>query len=219
MSRRPNKLEDSSTERVRCMVASVARLLLASALVHSLATGAFSQHSLVLLDDAKAVVTRTDVYSDKPCVLASSQAGSVWAAVDPVIVVTRKDGGETRKEVRSGGYGIVGSGEVLEFRATAALPSRLVFVMPKMPHQELTVGDFSLNRSLEDASDRNATLLIALTDCRFSDTRNLGDESEWVPSKARVVVMRSGSVKWIGPGIHHFKNLGSTPTRLVSVEW
>ena len=88
-----------------------------------------------------------------------------------------------------------------------------------MAHQELTVGPFVLNNAIENASDRNATLLVAVTDARFSDTRNLGDESEWIPSKPNIIVMNYGSVRWIRPGIHHFKNFGPITARLVSIEW
>ena len=31
--------------------------------------------------------------------------------------------------------------------------------------------------------------------------------------------MKSGEVRWIRPGIHHFKNLGLTAAELVSIEW
>jgi hypothetical protein len=60
---------------------------------------------------------------------------------------------------------------------------------------------------------------VAIADCRFRDTPNLGDESSWVPSKPNVVAMKAAGVKWIHPGVHHFKNLGRTPARLVAVEW
>jgi hypothetical protein len=76
-----------------------------------------------------------------------------------------------------------------------------------------------LSSSIEDASDRNATLLVAISDCRFRDVRNLGDESEWTPSKPEIVAMSVGNVKWIRPGIHHFKNLGLATAKLVSIEW
>lgn len=118
-----------------------------------------------------------------------------------------------------GNSGTVAAGEKVEFRAEDGSPARLIVVRPETTEQELTVGPFVFADGLEDGSDRNWTLLVAITDSHFSDTRNLGDESEWVPGRPEDIRMRAASVRRIRPGIHHFKNLGPSAARLVSIEW
>lgn len=180
---------------------------------------ASSQQTHVLLNDEKTLVTQVEVSPGETYSLTKDQRGNVWVAIDPVLLVTKKGGMQTRKRVREGEAAIVGSDEELQFRVESNSHARLVIVKPKMAHQELTVGPFVLNGTIENASDRNATLLVAVTDARFSDTRNLGDESQWIPSKPNIIVMNYGSVRWIRSGIHHFKNLGPMAARLVSIEW
>jgi len=178
-----------------------------------------SQLAHVLLNDKKALVTQIEVSPGETYILTKDQEGDVWTAIDPVVLVTKKGGSQTRKRVRAGEAAIVGSDEELQFHVESNSHARLVIVKPKMAHQELTVGPFVLNSTIEDASDRNATLLVAVSGSRFRDTRNLGDESEWIPSKPDIIMMNAGRVRWIRPGIHHFKNLGPVPARLVSIEW
>lgn len=180
---------------------------------------ASSQQTHVLLNDEKALVTQIKVSPGETYSLTKDQGGNVWVAIDPVVLVTNKGGMQTRRRVRAGEAAIVGSDEELEFRVESNSRARLVIVKPKIADQELTVGPFVLNSTIEDASDRNATLLVAVTDARFRDMRNLGDESEWIPSKPNIIVMNYGSVRWIRPGIHHFKNLGPMAASLVSIEW
>ena len=180
---------------------------------------ASSQQTHVLLNDEKTLVTQVEVSPSETYSLTKDQGGNVWVAIDPVLLVTKKGGMQTRKRVREGEAAIVGSDEELQFRVESNSHARLVIVKPKMAHQELTVGPFVLNGTIENASDQNATLLVAVTDARFSDTRNLGDESQWIPSKPNIIVMNYGSVRWIRSGIHHFKNLGPMAARLVSIEW
>ncbi len=193
--------------------------LVAMLLVHLAVASASSQQTHVVLNDAKALVTQIDISPGGTYKLPEAQGGDVWTALDPVILLTKKGGQQSQKRVRAGDAATVETGEQIEFRAGRGLPAHLVVVKPKMTQQELTVGPFVLSGSLEDASDRNATLLVAISNCRFRDTWNLGDESEWTPSKPDIVVMKAGSVRWIRPGIHHFKNLGSSAARMVSIEW
>jgi hypothetical protein len=178
-------------------------------------TFAHAQQSRVLLNDVKAVVTEVEVSAAAPYTLPQSQNGAVWVALDPVTLSRVKEGQRDNQRIHAGDSGKGAPDEDLQFRANGSLRGHLIVIRPKTPHQELTVGPFVLTNSIEDASDRNATLL----DCRFRDTQNLGDESTWKPGKHQIVRMRAGSVRWIDPGIHHFENLSQTPTRLVSIEW
>jgi quercetin dioxygenase-like cupin family protein len=188
-------------------------------LMHLAAAPASSQQTHVLLDDAKALVTQIELSAGQTYTVPEGQAGTVWTALDPVVLLETKGEQQNQKRVHAGDAATVSAGEHIGFRAGRGLPVRLVLVKPKTTQQELTVESFVLTGSLEDASGRNATLLIAISNSRFRDTRNLGDESEWKPGKPDTITMRSGSVRWILPGIHHFKNLGSTAARLVSIEW
>ena len=85
--------------------------------------------------------------------------------------------------------------------------------------QDLTLEALTVSNALEDASDRNDTLIVALAPVQLRDVWNIGDESQWRPSKPEVIRMGAGDVKWIRPGIHHFSNLQPTPARFVFIEW
>jgi hypothetical protein len=143
------------------------------------------------------------------------RSGTVWITLDLVLLFKTEGSQRTSKEIHAGDAGKSDPGEGLQFRARNGQHGRLVVIKPKTAHQELTISPFVLSDSIEDASDRNATLLVAVSDSRFRDTWNLGDESKWIPSKPAVVVLDVGSVRWMRPGIHHFKNLGLTPARMV----
>jgi hypothetical protein len=204
-------MEAAMTSRYACLLGLV--------LMQLAAVPASPQQTHVLLDDAKALVTEVELSAGQTYPVAEDQTGTVWIALDPVVLLETKGGQQNQRRVHSGDAATVHAGEHVEFRAQRGLPARLVLVRPKMTQQELTVEPFVLTGSLEDASDRNATLFIAISNSRFRDTRNLGDESEWKPGKPDTITMRSGSVRWIRSGIHHFKNLGPTAARLVSIEW
>ena len=193
--------------------------LLVLILMHFAAVPTSAQQTHVLLNDAKALVTQVELSAGQTYPVAEDQNGTVWTALDPIVLLEMKGGQQNQKRVNAGDAAIVHAGEHVGFRAERGLPARLVLVKPKTTQQDLTVEPFVLTGSLEDASDRNATLLIAISNSRFRDTRNLGDESEWKPGKPDTITMRSGSVRWIRSGIHHFKNLGPTAARLVSIEW
>jgi len=193
--------------------------LIAMTLLYAASKPVPAQQAHILLDDQKARATAIEVSLAEPYTLKADKRGSVWVALDPFILSKNKGGQKSSKRVRAGDAEIVGSDEELQFRTESGLRARLVVIDPRMPHQELTVSPFTLSSSIEDASERNATLLVAISDCRFRDVRNLGDESEWTPSKPQIVAMSVGNVKWIRPGIHHFKNLGLATANLVSIEW
>jgi hypothetical protein len=192
--------------------------LLIIALANLSPDAALAQRIQVILDDPKAIVTQIELSTGEGYTLPKDQAGSVWIALDPVILKTAKVGLQNNKSIRAGDAGTISSGDELEFRVDGEPRARLVIVRPKTTHQELTVEPVVLG-SLEDGSGRNATLFVAVSDCHFRDIRNLGDESEWIPGKPAIIVMKAGNTRWIRPGIHHFENLGPTESKLVSIEW
>lgn len=204
-------MEVTMTSRYACLLGLVLMLLTT--------VPASSQQTHVLLDDAKVFVTQIELSAGQTYTVPGDQAGVVWTALDEVVLLGAKGGQRNQKRIHAGDAATVGAGEHVEFQAGRGLPAHLVLVKPKLSQQELTVEPFVLTGSLEDASDRNATLLIAISNSRFRDTRNLDDESEWRPGRADIITMRSGSVRWIRSGIHHFNNLGPTAARLVSIEW
>ncbi|MHB1022637.1 MAG: hypothetical protein ACYC46_14220 [Acidobacteriaceae bacterium] len=193
--------------------------LLAIALIHATASPVSAQETRVLLKDARALVREVNLSPGQAYMLPKNQLGVVWVALTPLIFSQTTHGQQIQKQVASGDAETDNADERSSFRTKDGQPGRLIVVTPKVIQQELTVSPFVIENSLEDASDRNATLLVAITDCRFRDIRNRGDESEWIPGRPDIVMMKSGEVRWIRPGIHHFKNLGPTTAKLVSIEW
>ena len=78
-----------------------------------------SQQAHVLWSDEKALVTQIELSPGQTCSLTKDNAGDVWIAIDPVVLVTKKDGFQSGKRVRAGEAAIVGSGEELQFRVRA----------------------------------------------------------------------------------------------------
>lgn len=97
----------------------------------------------------------------------------------------------------------------------------LVVVNVKTEQQELTVEAQRLapSQSLEDASDRNLTLTVAVSSVCLRDVVNLGDESAWRPSPPVVLRIRAGQTRWLGAGTHHLRNCGSQDAEFVTLEW
>ncbi len=99
--------------------------------------------------------------------------------------------------------------------------AQLLVVKVKMATQGLTINPVRLKsaQGLDDASGRNMTLLIALSPVHLSDVVNLGDESQWHPSKPRTIVLRKGQTQWLRAGIHHLQNSGGQLADFITVEW
>ena len=195
------------------------RAIVAIVLVSALTPSASSQQMHVLSSTERAKVTRIDLTPGETYTLKAGQQGDVWVSVDPLVLTINEADHQSRKQVGAGEAAIVDAGKEVQFNAAESSRSQLIIVEATAPHQALTVGPFIVNTSIEDGSSRNATLLVAVSACHFRDTRNRGDESEWIPSTPEVINMDAGTVRWIRPGIHHFKNLDQRPSKLVSVEW
>lgn len=191
--------------------------LIAVALSDAKAGFAQALKARVILDDQKARVTVVEVPADEGYALEAGKYGSVWVALGPFEIISTNGDVGASKRILAGDFGKISSGEKRWFRVEGRLAARLVLIDPKTLHQELTVGAFPLD--VQDGSDRNDTLLVAVSDCHFRDIRNLGDESEWKPGEPEIIAMKSGTVRWVRAGIHHFKNLGSRMAKAVSIEW
>ena len=144
--------------RAKPLEARVMSCLLVMVLMHIASKPAFSQQTHIILDDGKVQAIRIELSPGQAYVLTKDQEGSVWTALDPVVLTISKDGQQSSKRVRAGDAAIVGVGEQVGFRTGNSSPARLVVVRPKAAEQKLTVSPFVLTGSLEDASDRNATL-------------------------------------------------------------
>ena len=199
--------------------AQLGYVLLVVALIQFACGTIFAQQTHVLLEDGKVFVTQIDLSPGESYSISKDKSGVIWVALDPALLITKNDGLQGSKQIKPGDAEVVGVNEELVFQGQTGQDVRLILVKPKGPHQDLTVGPFLASGSLEDASDRNATLLVAVSACRFRDTRNIGDESEWKPGKPDIITMRPGSVRWIRSGIHHFKNLDPKAAKLISIEW
>ena len=103
----------------RCAVRLGMRGLIAMVLFSLAPIWARSQQAHVLWSDEKALVTQIELSPGQTCSLTKDNAGDVWIAIDPVVLVTKKDGFQSGKRVRAGEAAIVGSGEELQFRVRA----------------------------------------------------------------------------------------------------
>lgn len=89
--------------------------------------------------------------------------------------------------------------------------------------QELTIERCTLtaHQQQEDASDRNATLLIAITAVKLKDERNSGkgDDGPWIAGSKRNILLTPGASTWLKAGEHRIQNLRDTAAQFVTVEW
>lgn len=190
-------------------------LLLVAALALQPALG---QQLRLISADKRALVLNARVSSAQPYRLHTEQYGAVWVAMTSGMSArTTVNNREVLRMINPGDSGTVGSGGSLQFQLDKGRDAQLIVILPKQPHQPLTVGPLDL--PTDDASDRNATLVVALTSCLVADTRNVPDESTWIPGKQEVVSLHKADVRWIRPGIHHLRSLGRHSCRLISIEW
>ena len=105
-----------------------------------------------------------------------------------------------------------------------SLSSSAKFGLIKIKHssQNLTITSTKLERGeeLEDASDRNQTLLIAVTSLHLRDIRDMNDEDELSkPGKAAWLHLLKGQARWISPGMHRLRNFSEASVQFVTIEW
>jgi len=101
-------------------------------------------------------------------------------------------------------------------------PISLVEVDVATVTQALTFGRIKLSpgEETQDASDRNDTLLIAVTRLKLTDVCDLNDEDEaWQPGPARAIDLNSGQFTWLRPGMHAVRNTGTSMADFITIEW
>ncbi len=130
------------------------------------------------------------------------------------------DGQSTR--LKSGEHKSIPGRHSLELAQSGSAPVPLVLINVVAATQALSIQATSLagHQELEDASDMNATLLIAITPLRLSDVRDLADEGEpWKSGPQKTFDLQEGHFAWLSRGIHRLRNSRSTAAHFVTVEW
>jgi hypothetical protein len=124
--------------------------------------------------------------------------------------------------LRAGDSHQVRGSQMLDIVNTSALPSELVLIKVDTASQGLTLLQerLDMHQELEDASDRNDTLVVALTPIALRDVRDLADEDEPLKSSApRTIVLQQGGSAWLAPGMHRLVNVGKVKARFITIEW
>lgn len=124
--------------------------------------------------------------------------------------------------LRAGESQQVTGSRALNIVNTSTLPAQLVLVKIDTAFQRLTISqeDLDPHQTLEDASDRNNTLVVALTPVMLHDVRDLSAEGEpWKSSAPRTISLMQGQSAWLAPGMHRVLNLRSTRARFITIEW
>jgi hypothetical protein len=124
--------------------------------------------------------------------------------------------------LRAGESHQVRGSQMLDIVNTSALPSELVLIKVDTASQGLTLLQerLDMHQELEDASDRNDTLVVALTPIALRDVRDLADEDEpWKSSAPRTIVLQQGGSAWLAPGMHRLVNVGKVKARFITIEW
>jgi hypothetical protein len=116
---------------------------------------------------------------------------------------------------------LIPEGKTATFESTSGHSVAVLFVNVLQEKQPLTVDKVVLGpgKEMEDASERNDTLLIAMSSVRLREVHNLADESRWVPSKTKILRLNQNTATGMRPGTYHLKNLLRTTCSFVSFEW
>jgi len=147
-----------------------------------------------------------------------SNQGFILVAIKDCSVVINGQ----RSVMKTGGYKRVTGGQNLALVQTDSKPISLVLVKVVSTAQSLTVEATKLesHEELEDASDQNATLLIAINSMQLDDVRDLaGEDEHWKSGPKRTLQLLAGQNAWLKPGIHRLRNSGNTEAQFVTVEW
>jgi hypothetical protein len=111
-----------------------------------------------------------------------------------------------------------------EIRVTnvgSSIAELAIVKMKTIGDQQLTIERTKLDREqiLEDASDRNLTLVLALDRVSLQDERSKGGEDEpWVKGDSHRIELDAGQTGWMSPGIHHVKNIGADSAEFLMIE-
>jgi len=108
--------------------------------------------------------------------------------------------------------------------AASGTAAYLLLVHVRSGHQPLTIQVNSLQKeeTLEDASQRNRTLVVALSPLCLLYQRNVAaeeDQVRWLPEKPRTIRMQEGQTRWLRAGIFRLKSCQTQAFQFITVEW
>ena len=111
-----------------------------------------------------------------------------------------------------------------EIRVTnvgSSIAELAIVKMKTVGDQQLTVERIKLDpkQILENASDQNLTLVLALDRVSLQDERSKGGEDEpWVKCDSHRIELDAGQTGWMSPGIHQVKNIGAGSAEFLMIE-
>jgi hypothetical protein len=149
---------------------------------------------------------------------ATSEEGFVVIAIQDCVILING----TSIRLNAGDHKAVPGKRSLELAQSGLTPISLVLVEVVSAQQPLTIEAKTLapGEGLEDASDRNSTLLIAIAPLRLRDVRNLAEEGEpWKTSPQRTIELQKGHTTWLKEGMHRVRNMGNSAARFIMIEW
>jgi hypothetical protein len=122
----------------------------------------------------------------------------------------------------AGDYKEFSSSDNLTLRPVGSASPRIALVEVVASSQALTITSKSLasHQEMEDASDRNQTLVVALDSLEIRDKQDLAAEGQpWRASETRLIRLQRGETAWLNQGMHRVKNAGSTVAKFITIEW
>ena len=197
-----------SKEAVLCVVLSL------SILIPTVSWAGFSDSTSRLAEVSLIRLNQETKLSFQPI----SEQGFVLVAIRDCSVLI--DGRSTL--LKAGDHKTISGRQSLELAQSGSTPVSLVLIKVVTATQPLTIETTTLarNQELEDASDRNTTLLIAIVPLRLSDVRDQADADEpWKSGSQKTIELQQGQTTWLMRGMHRLRNSGNTTIRFVTVEW
>ena len=149
---------------------------------------------------------------------ASSDRGFVLVAIKDCSLLV--DGERTK--LKAGEYKAIPGRRTLELGRSETPNCPLVLIEIIAASQALTIEKTALggHKEMEDASDRNSTLLIAISPLQIRDTRNLAEEDgPWKSGPQKSIELHEGQFTWLQRGVHRLRNSGNSTICFVTVEW
>ena len=124
-------------------------------------------------------------------------------------------------ELKSGSVKQLEGNRDLTVTASSGDSVHLVVVNVRAASQPLTIQPTKLGgrETLEDASDRNRTLLIAISPLRLSDRIERDDLGGPHWGQLRTIDLNPGETVWLCPGIHRLRNENKQLIAFTTVEW
>jgi hypothetical protein len=149
---------------------------------------------------------------------ATSDEGFVLVAIQACIIQING----TSTNLKAGDYRTISGKRSLEIAQSGPITIPLVLVEVVFARQPLTIEAAILapNQELEDASERNATLLVAIAPLRLRDVRDLAGEGDpWKSGPQRKIELQKGETAWLKEGMYRIHNVGNSVARFITIEW